>query len=336
MIFNAMTHIMLRVLPKETGIGFGNTTINAAAFVDDLLLFASTPDGLQRLIDETSEFLGSCGMSINSLKSFTLSIKVVPRAKKTTVATTQDFKCGGQDLPAIGRTSEWRYLGVDFTPEGRTLCRPTAILRPLLEAPTRAPLKPQQRMYALRTMVVPKLYYQLALRAVTIGTLNKTDKILRAVVRRWLALPHDVPTTYFHATIRDRGLGILPSFRWTAPLHRRGRLLAEQNTHFHQELSGYVEEELARCGKRLTDHGVLYNTPELVNKRWSKKLYASVDGGGLRHSEKTPAPMDRRWYKTLVGKRLHKLWASSDKCTFHQVANGKRTEQRKTLQGWLP
>lgn len=71
------------------------------------------------------------------------------------------------------------------------------------------------------------------------------------------------------------------------------------------------------------DYGTLYNTSELVNKRWSEKLYASVDGGGLRHSAKTPYQHQRfkmrRWFKILVGKRLHHLRASPNKCAPHQI-----------------
>lgn len=102
-----------------------------------------------------------------------------------------------------------------------------------------------------------------------------------------LVLSHDVPTAYFHTTVRDGGLGV-PSLRWTAPLQRRERLLAAENAQLRLELGGYIEEELARCAIRLTDHGILYNTSELVNKWWSQRLYTSVDGGGLKHSGKTP------------------------------------------------
>lgn len=50
-----------------------------------------------------------------------------------------------------------------------------------------------------------------------IGVLNKADKIIRAAVRKWLALPDDVPVAYLHAAVRHGGLGI-PSLRWSAPL----------------------------------------------------------------------------------------------------------------------
>ncbi|KAL0103807.1 hypothetical protein PUN28_017844 [Cardiocondyla obscurior] len=242
-IFNAVTHWLLQSLPQEIGSNLGDTRINAAAFADDLLLFASTAAGLQKLIDTT---------------------------------TTQ--------LRALSRTDEWRYLGIIFTAEGRTQCHPTRTIKPYLDTLTTAPLKPQQRMYALRTTVIPKLYYQLALGTVTIGSLNKADKIVRAAIRKWLVLPHDVPVAYFHTSIKDGGLGV-PAMRWTAPLSRRGRLLAVLRNTNHQGLTKYVEEEIKICEKRLTDHGIKYNTPEMLANRWAKQLYSSIDGAAMKESE---------------------------------------------------
>lgn len=286
-IFNAVTHQLLQTLPKEVGAGLGSTTTNAVAYADDLILFASTPNGLQLLIDCATRFLNECGMSINTRKSLTISIRASGHIKKTAVDPAVTFRSENQPLPSLARSDTWKYLGITFSPEGRARCRPVEIIRPLLERLTKAPLKPQQRLFALRTHVIPRLYHQLALGAVTIGTLNKIDKITRDFTRRWLNLPRDTPTAYFHAAVRDGGLGI-PSIRWTAPLLRRGRLIAAKRTHFEQGLEKFADEELVKCTRRLTDHGTLLNTNELISRRWSTKLYNSVDGAGLQASSDTP------------------------------------------------
>lgn len=137
-----------------------------------------------------------------------------------------------------------------------------------------------------RCYVILRLYHQLALGAITIGTLNKIDKIIRGYIRKWLNLPHDIITAYFHATIKDGGLRI-PSMRWTAPLLRRDRLLAAKKTYFNKGLERFAEE-LAKCNKRLTDHGTLLNTNELMTIRWTAKLHESIDGAGLKASADTP------------------------------------------------
>lgn len=42
---------LLTRVPDEVGVRCGETTVNVAAFADDMLLFASTPMGLQKLLD---------------------------------------------------------------------------------------------------------------------------------------------------------------------------------------------------------------------------------------------------------------------------------------------
>lgn len=166
-------------------------------------------------------------------------------------------------------------------------CKPSEIASSLLEALIRAPIKPQQRLFALRIVVMPRLYHQLALGAVTIGELNKVDKLVRGTLRKWLVLLHDTPNAYFHASVRDGDLGV-PSVRWTAPVQRRGRLLAVMQTCNQEGLKEYVEKEFTQCVRRLTDHGIVYNNPEMIARRWLEKLCGSIDGAGLKESTKKP------------------------------------------------
>ena len=56
-IFNMLRHRMLEALPKEVGVRFGDQTTNASAFVDDVNLYATTPRGLQALLNKMVEFL---------------------------------------------------------------------------------------------------------------------------------------------------------------------------------------------------------------------------------------------------------------------------------------
>ncbi|KAL0098595.1 hypothetical protein PUN28_020551 [Cardiocondyla obscurior] len=226
-------------------------------------------------------------MSINVEKSMTVAITASAHIKKTKIDDTQVFTDKGRPIPTMARSNTWRYLGVTFSPEGRTNYNPTEATKPLLDSLTKAPLKPQQRIYALRTVVIPKLYYHLALGATRITTLNKTDKLIRTAVRKWLALPHDVPIAYFHATVKDGGLGI-PATRWVAPLTRRGRLIAAIRNTQHQELKEYINKEIEECDRRLTDHGILYSNPDMVANRWAQRLYEKIDGIGLRESRRTP------------------------------------------------
>lgn len=58
-LFNIIIDRLLRSLPEDIGCSIGSARSNALAFADDLILCASTPTGLQLLIDTARTFLSS-------------------------------------------------------------------------------------------------------------------------------------------------------------------------------------------------------------------------------------------------------------------------------------
>lgn len=285
-IFNMIIDRLLRQLPEDIGAKIGDLTVNAAAFADDMLLFASTPMGLQSLLDRAVGFLSLCGLKVNASKCLTVSIRNVPHEKKTIIDKDTVFLCQQRELPALKRTDDWRYLGVPFTPEGKSQVKVTAKLLDAVTKLTRAALKPQQRLYALRTMVLPGIYHQLELGCTSISILKKCDKIVRHTVRRWLNLPSDSPNAYIHACVKDGGLGI-EAARWSAPLRRLNRLkslpLAQQNREGPP--GAFLSKEMDTCNKRLLP-GMI--SAKDVAAKWAELLYARVDGKGLEESNKVP------------------------------------------------
>lgn len=105
-IFNMIIDRMLERLPEDIGVRIGGVAINAAAFADDLLLFATTPMGLQKLLDQVSDFLEKCGLHINASKCMTVSLRNVPHEKRTVVDRDTVFLCKGNVIPALKRTDE--------------------------------------------------------------------------------------------------------------------------------------------------------------------------------------------------------------------------------------
>jgi len=83
----------------------------------------------------------------------------------------------------------------------------------------KAPLKPQQRLFFLRVHVLPGLYHELVLGKRSKYLLVAVDRKVRAAVRRWAHLPHDVPQPLFHAHTENGGLGI-PELLVEVPLMR--------------------------------------------------------------------------------------------------------------------
>lgn len=114
-------------------------------------------------------------------------------------------------------------MGVRFSPRGSLLVDITDELRHALDSLSRAPLKPQQRLFERRTVLIPSLLHRLVLGSVIVSFLLKVDRIIRSFIRRSLHLPDDVPLRYFYSPVSDGGLGVL-CLRLSVPLQRIRRL----------------------------------------------------------------------------------------------------------------
>lgn len=294
-IFNMVIDRLLRSLPSEIGCSLGTAKINALAFADDLILCASTPNGLSKLLEVTNSYLSLCGLKLNPAKCLTISIKGQPKNKRTLVEE-RTFQIENNKIPFLKRSDEWRYLGVTFTPSGKTKFLPHLEVEPQLERLARAPLKPQQRLHALRTVLIARLYYKLALGNIMIGSLNKTDRIIRASVRKWLNLPKDVPIAFFHAPVDQGGLGI-PAMRWQGPLLRFSKIntICIPSVENVVQADTFIANERDKARSRLQSGTSFLTSVELINNYWSGRLHTSVDGAGLLEAK--DVKQSHRWIK---------------------------------------
>ncbi|CAB0043079.1 unnamed protein product [Trichogramma brassicae] len=294
-LFNIVIYHLLRSLPTECGIPFCGRTIRAMAFADDLILLAQTPAGLQKLLDHTASFLAECGLRVNSSKCHSLTIRGLGQAKKTVVSAQQHYCVNGQQIRALTSEDTWTYLGIVFSAQGRRKFDSASKISLLLERLAKAPLKPQQRLYALKCYALPRTYHAMSLGNTTISDLNRVDIMTRAFVRQWLALPIDTPTAYFHAPVAEGGLGI-PSTRWMAPSLRLSRLrgwLSQPESGTANDITSgtsvdfssvFVKREIAICEKRLTDGRTILQNTDIIGKRWARLLHSSIEGRALKDS----------------------------------------------------
>lgn len=146
---------------------------------------ASSQKGFQALLDHTDVLLSKCGLIVNYAKSFSSSIRNVPHAQKSIIDKSIKFRCGNRDLPALSRVEVWSYLEVSFTPKGAIMRDLNKKLQHIIEKLSSASLKPQQRLFGLKTVGIPTLFHQL-----TLGP-HLGDTIIRKAVRSWLRLPTD-------------------------------------------------------------------------------------------------------------------------------------------------
>ena len=124
----------------------------------------------------------------------------------------------------------------------------------------------------------------MALGRINIRDIRKADKMVRAFVRQWMALPNNISIGYFHAPVSEGGRGI-PSLRWLAPFHCKDRLLGLVHGRRMENIADpYLAKEIGQCRQRLTENGSTYNTYEEIKKRWAVILHQSIDGSSLKNS----------------------------------------------------
>lgn len=188
-LFNLVIDNLLKALPPQIAAKIYETPINALAFADDLVLASTTREGLQELLDITDQYLRSCALSLNPAKCSVLSMQGQPKQKCNVIALVP-FHIGNTQIPSLQQTDKIEYLGIEFDSNGHIASYSTTRIREQLECLTKVPLKPQQRLYALKTFLIPRLYHLLKIR---LSYLTQIDALIRGTIRGWLKLPADTP-----------------------------------------------------------------------------------------------------------------------------------------------
>lgn len=135
------------------------------------------------------------------------------KRKKVVFGKDQTFFVGDTPLRPLNVYDSFQYLdlGVHFCPDGRIL--QTHSVSGDLEALRKAPLKPQQKEFLLVNIYLSRYYHQLVLGKVFAGHLKKIEMKVDRFVRDLSHLPHDIPSSAFHARVKDGGMGIT-CLRW--------------------------------------------------------------------------------------------------------------------------
>ena len=265
-LFNLTLQRALRAIPEEVGLRTteGNT-IRWMAFADNIVVMASSPAGLRLSLNCLLQKAATLGLEPGIPKCAVMGIRA---ANGTWYADSPTITFQDQELPRLGPRDFYKYLGVELglggPDQGRNLR--TMLLR-LMERLRTAPMKPQQKFWAFKTSLLPKLLHQALFAEPTLTTLKTLDRLPRKFTRKMLHLP----TGAFHANTSEGGLGIF--FVTGVPALRKKRLTRLA------EAPDAIVSHAARGEPRPTS---------IPPKYWANKLHDSVDGAGLREAHLSP------------------------------------------------
>jgi Reverse transcriptase (RNA-dependent DNA polymerase) len=288
--FISVFDLALSKVPPEIGFRMDGRIFRNLGFADDLVALAGSKPAMQMGLNVLEKELGDLGMELSSAKSSILSLVPSGKLKKMKVLTVPAFTLNGQPLRQVGVLDTFKYLGVDFTPSGPASTK--AHMTKFLGNIAKAPLKPQQRLLVLRDYLIPRYAHKLTFGRVNAGHLRKVDVKIRQAIRGWLRLPHDVPKGYFHAPVKEGGLGIR-CFEVDVPLQRKLRIdrMNGQDPYMRVIKNAAIHEErLKWCRKVLRKFGLTEDARKVdLKTAFAKGLHDSVDGRELVHTNTTPA-----------------------------------------------
>ena len=177
LLFSMVIGRFLKRLLSEVAYIIRENKINGLAYADDIILYASTAEGMRRLLTVAEREAARVGLEFNPNRCVAMSILINGGLKKYKITTEHLFTIAGWPIKQLGPTGGFRYLGLKISPLGV--------------------VKPGEKLCSRKT-------------------LKALGVQVRMVIRRSLSLPHNTSFGYFHARCRDGSLGIL-SFVTSVP-----------------------------------------------------------------------------------------------------------------------
>lgn len=281
-LFNLAIEVVLKKLSSDVGYRVDEETkVNALSYADDIMLIASTKQGLQKLMDTFASELAKFGLLVNPSKCSILSIVPDGKNKKFKVLTEPQFHIGEEMIKQINVLDVWKYLGINFV--GVKVQGGVKGFKEKLDRISRAPLKPQQRLVLLKRYFLPQYTHSLVFGRLELPVYKRLDIIVRGYVKKWLHMPKDVTTPVFHTSVPDGGLGI-PSLLTEVPRLKQARFdrLANSESSIMRSIAtlgwmSQILEKLRSCLRRYVPEG----DGKQLKQYWATQLYKSVDGSDL-------------------------------------------------------
>lgn len=307
----------LQQIPKE--LGFQSPTcpqLTHLAYADDLVLLAKDRRGLQAQLDIVAPLLAARGLLINRDKCFSCTWLKDGKNKRMIFDNRRPVYVDDRPLPCAEVDTTFKYLGATFTTSGLRpfQCRSYASA---LQQLANSKFRPQQKVFFLTKFLMPAFLHQLTFSKIFAGRLRKLDVLTRDCVRRILHLPHDVPTSLYHADCKDGGLGV-PSLRWLVPVLANNRGVP-------------ISSSLMKDG------ATLINSSARISTLWRNRLRVTTDGIGLKQAPKVPQAhtwildgtrlLTGREYISAIHTRLGVLYSRS------RATRGRPSQDRRCSRG---
>ena len=290
-LFNLVIDELLVQLDKIGGYrpfkGDNDVKVHTLAFADDLVIVAETEGEMQAMIRMCEGFYAKRGMSLNGDKSVALVRITAPRCQTTALLDNHSLEVGNRKPRTVSKVADiFTYLGIQFNPNGKTGPNRTG-LGDLLDKIREAPLRPEQRLFYLRSYAIPTLMHEAVLSRVTSNLLSTWDKAIKRFVKTVVHLSDWAIDGLIHLPVRRGGLGI-PKLEYLIPrltYNRTQRLRDSDHPLITEWLkTSECETLVSTCLRSLkvqTDRGAFdLSVKEGEEAYWRYRSLSTSDGAG--------------------------------------------------------
>ena len=208
LLFNiVMNELIEEIQAANLGMTVAEELVGVMAFADDLVLLAEDEYTMTKILAICERFFDDRCLSLNVKKC--LSLRATTTAKKTNkkamkVITEPHRQWKGNFMPSVTFDKLAKYLGINLNDRGEVIL-PWKLWDEWLGRLTKAPLKPFQKIDALKTIVLPKMIHQLRLADVGLCKLKILNRKLKIWYKRTLHLAEWCPDSWVHS---EKGGGL--------------------------------------------------------------------------------------------------------------------------------
>lgn len=157
------------------------------------------------MINKFRELALLAELDINVSKTKLLTLRAYGREKKV-LPYSPVVRVGNNELQFVSYTEPACYMCLNFNPSGMVPCDLRGELNTILDKLRQLRAKPQQRLFILREVLLPRFSYQFSFYTFSAKSYNELDILIRKFAKEILHLPGDVLNAFFYASIADAGL----------------------------------------------------------------------------------------------------------------------------------
>jgi len=301
LLFNLIMDELLNFIDEEpAGIKIGGEKLSIMAFADDLVILTESATDMTILLERCRQFFNSKGLKVNAGKCQGLSAYPLRGRRNHKVATTPTHYWGTTPIPVMDHANTAKYLGCDVTVTGE-IRLPEGTWKGWMERIHRAPLKPDQRVRAIRSYLIPRMTHTLRLSDCGRNKLRTWSRIIRKAVKGYLHLPEWTPNSWVH---HPNG-GKVPDIEEC--IIRLRQSAATKMAGSEDPIAGIVGTRvLQRNNIKVRAMGLVNTDPKgmkkMMDERRHQALRSTTNGQALAYMAETKRPW--LWSGKLWGKTL--------------------------------